>query len=180
MKELITAQLIVKEDFFEGKRVIIDFMDEFDSHDYVLVGNTMKGFFPIVSENHESENYKPRKFRFNIGSLNQYILTGEDTVKYVDELMPGDEVLVFGADGKHRTLHIARIKKEIRPFTRLCASDGNNTYVVIVQNGSTVALRTEDGIKAVCNMSVNDNIMVSEWNKASHLGNVVEEYVEEY
>lgn len=44
MKKLAVANFVDKEEFFEGKRVLLDFMENFDRDDCVFVGNTFSGF----------------------------------------------------------------------------------------------------------------------------------------
>lgn len=62
------------------------------------MGNTFTGFVALVSENHCDEKYRARSFRFNAGALHQYVLTGETETRYLDELVPGDCVLVKGKE----------------------------------------------------------------------------------
>lgn len=126
MRKLEKGVIISKDTFYEGQRILLDFMQNFDEHDYILVGNTNSGFIAVASETHFSPNYLPRRFRFNIGALHQYILTSEKEVKYADELKSGDTVLI-GKKDKYCELPIARVKKEIRPFVKItCECNGLN------------------------------------------------------
>ena len=178
MHELSLGEFIAKSDFFDGKRVLIDFMDNFASDDFVLVGNTHVGFVPVGGENHASEGYKPRSFRFNVGALHQYILTDENETRYIDELAPGDCVMIGNGKG-YKKYRIARIKIEIRPFCKLTFAAGKRTVEVILQSDATACALTENGIKPINELRKGDKCYVYEWGKATHLGTVKEEYCEE-
>ncbi|HKL93696.1 MAG TPA: 3-dehydroquinate synthase II [Clostridia bacterium] len=178
MERLELAEVISKESFFEGQRVLLDFMEQFEGSDYILVGNTNHGFVAITSENHSSPNYEPRSFRFNIGALHQYVLTDESRVKYADELKSGNTVLIGSKDG-FRKLPIARIKKEIRPFVKLCCKHGETIISVILQDEATTILFGENGVKLLSEVQVGDKVLVMPWGKASHLGKLKEEFCEE-
>ncbi len=176
--ELIEAKIVKVEKFYEGKRVLLDFMENFDSLDYILVGNTSNGFFPLVCENHESKDYMPRTFRFNCGAIHQYILVDNDKVKYIDELRPGDEVIIHSKN-ETKKYHIGRIKIEIRPFIKITACSDNTLFSVILQDGETIALWNKDNY-IHANQLKNDMIVyISKFGKATHLGNAIEEYIEE-
>lgn len=178
MKGLEFAEIVAKESFFDGQRVLIDFMEQFEEGDYILVGNTNHGFIAVVSENHDSPNYEPRSFRFNVGALHQYIFADENTVKYADELKSGDTVLI-GGKGGFRKLPIARVKKEIRPFVKLSCKYGETIISAILQTEATNALLEENGIKPLSEARIGDKILVRPWGKASHLGELKEEFCEE-
>ena len=178
MDKLILAKFISKEDFYEGKRILLDFMENFEREDCIFVGNTFSGFVPLVSENHFDEKYRARTFRFNAGALHQYILVSETETRYLDELVPGDQVLVR-TNGEYRQFHIARIKKEIRPFAKLKFSADNVTVESIVQSNATVSVLTDAGIKPIDALKQGDLSYVLKWGRASHLGNSKEEFCDE-
>ena len=179
MKELTIASYIKSEPFFEGQRVLLDFMDEFHDRDYMLVGNTNHGFVAVASENHASPNYLPRRFRFNIGALHQYVYVGESQVKYADEFKSGD--MVYIGNGTHaKTLPIARVKKEIRQFVKLTFECQGNEISVILQADATSAVLCPEGIKLIGELKAGDGVYVLPWGKASHLGSAKEEFVEEF
>jgi len=179
MNKLEIGKVVKIESFSEGKRVLIDFMDNFTEKDYVLVGNTMVGFLPLVSESHESENYMPRTFRFNLGAIHQYIMTDDNNVRYIDELSSGDYVTVFVGNTVNKFC-IGRVKKEIRKFTKLSVDYNGKVISAILQDGETTAILTPNGIRHIKQLSENDDVFVLPWGNATHLGNVIEEYVEEY
>ncbi len=179
MEKLVLANLISKEEFFDGKRVLLDFMENFNCEDCVFVGNTFSGFASVVCENHKSDNYRARTFRFNVGALHQYIMISETQTRYIDELEPGDKVLVRVGDDNYKQYHIARIKKEIRPFVKMKFKADEEDIDVILQSNATVSLLTENGIKSINDFEKGDCAYVLKWGKASHLGNVKEEFCEE-
>lgn len=179
MKKLVAANFVDKEEFFEGKRVLLDFMENFDREDCVFVGNTFSGFVPIVCENHESESYRARSFRFNVGALHQYILISETESRYIDELVPGDKVLIRNGTDTYKQLPIARIKKEIRPFVKMKFKSDEQNIEVILQSNATVSILTENGIKLLNDFNQGDTAYVLKWGKASHLGSIKDEFCEE-
>lgn len=179
MEKLVLANLVDKEEFFEGKRVLLDFMENFGREDCIFVGNTFKGFLPVVCENHKSENYRARTFRFNVGALHQYILISETETRYIDELVPGDKVLVRVGEDTYKQLPIARIKKEIRPFIKLKLKADEDFIDVILQSNATVSILTEKGIKLINDFVEGDSAYILRWGKASHLGNIKNEFCEE-
>lgn len=178
MEKLSEVNIAEIKKFHEGKRVLLDFMEQFDDTDYVLVGNTMDGFYPLVSENHDSKDYVPRRFRFNCGAVHQYIMVDMDKVRYLDELSIGDEVLVFRKNMPQK-YRIGRIKIEIRPFVRISSTNEKGSYSIILQDGNTIAFQYENSYAFLSNLKCKDKLFVYEWKKATHLGNVVDEFVEE-
>ncbi len=178
MEDLIWAKFVSAEKFFEGKRILLDFMENFEQKDCIFVGNTCAGFVSLVSENHSGENYKPRTFRFNAGALHQYIVLSETETRYLDELLPGDKVLIKTASGFGR-FPIARIKKEIRPFVKLTFHTEEQKVEVIAQSNATVSVLTPNGIKPIDALKENDEVLIRKWGKASHLGATKDEYCEE-
>lgn len=173
----ITATITSIRKFFSGKRLLLDFMEEFDATDSIFVGNTMSGLFLIPSENRQSINYLPRKFRFNAGAIHQYVAVPSG-VKYLDELMPGDEIII--ATQEHfKTVPVARTKCEIRDFVKIEAVTDNNTVSVVLQDGDTTALLTPQGLKYLAELKPGDSVFVRLYDHATHLGNPIDEFCEE-
>lgn len=179
MKELVNSSFISKEGFYEGKRILLDFMDNFDKDSCIFIGNTHSGFLPIASENHDGTNYRARSFRFNAGAIHQYVLVGESEVRYLDELQPGDKILVMCERGIYKQFPIARIKKEIRPFDKIKVLWDKINIEAVVQSNATVCLLTENGIKSIEDFKNGDNVYALPWGTASHLGLKKDEYCEE-
>lgn len=173
----ITATITSIRKFFSGKRLLLDFMEEFEATDSIFVGNTMNGLFLIPSENRQSVNYLPRKFRFNAGAIHQYVAVPSG-VKYLDELMPGDE-LIIATKEQLKTAPVARTKCEIRDFVKIEAVADDNTFSVILQDGDTTALITPVGIKYLAELKQGDPVFVRLYGHATHLGSSIDEFCEE-
>lgn len=181
MEKLKTGKVIRIEDFAEGKRVLLDFMLDITSDQYILVGRTMTGFIPVVSENHPSENYRPRSFRFNVGAMHQYIVQSDTSCRYIDELTSGDEIEIYNlnSDNGKTVLKIGRIKKEIREFVKIDVQYDEEIISAVLQKGETTAILTPNGIGRVLELKPGDDVYVLPFGKATHLGSVREEFVEE-
>ena len=164
--------------FDKGKRVLLDFMEEFSCNDCIFVGNTFYGFFALPSENHPSENYLPRPFRFNAGAINQYVLT-ENGVKYLSEVKMGDKIAVL-KNGNLTYYTIARVKCEIRDFCLIQATLLNQTFSVIVQNGDTTTFMGKNGLVFLKDLACGDEILIYPHNNPTHLGKEKQEFCEEY
>ena len=78
-----------------------------------------------------------------------------------------------------KKLPIARIKIENRPFIRIISECGGIEYSIIVQDGETVALYDKNHIIHTNKLTIGSKILVYPWGNATHLGNVVDEFVEE-
>ncbi len=179
MEKLTVANFVAEKEFFEGKRLLLDFMENFGREDCVFVGNTFNGFVPVVCENHESESYRPRTFRFNVGAIHQYIMVSETECRYIDELVPGDKVLIRTGTDTYKQMPIARIKKEIRPFVKMTFKTDEQTIEAVLQSNATVSILTENGIKLLSDFKKGDSAYVLKWGKASHLGSAKDEFCEE-
>ncbi len=173
----ITATITSIRKFYSGKRLLLDFMEEFDATDSIFVGNTMNGLFLIPSENRQSINYLPRKFRFNAGAIHQYVASPSG-VKYLDELIPGDEIII-STQAQLKTVPVARTKCEIRDFVKIEAIADNNTFSVILQDGDTTALLTPQGLKYLAELNPGTPVLVRLYDHATHLGNPIDEFCEE-
>lgn len=167
MMDTIIAKIVKISDFYTGERALLDFMRSFKATDAIFVGNTMYGFFLIPSENRPSENYLPRRFRFNVGAINQYIRT-ENGVIYADEITAGTAVMV--RTDKDESLPVARVKCEMRDFVRIEACAEGQLYSVILQKGKTSALITPEGIKYLDDLKTGDEVLILPFAKATHLG----------
>ena len=173
MMDTITAKIVKISDFYAGERVLLDFMRSFKATDAIFVGNTMYGLFLIPSENRHSEDYLPRRFRFNVGALNQYVRT-ESGVIYADEIKAGTTVIVRAT--KDESLPVARVKREIRDFVMIEACSEDQLYSVILQKGKTSALITPEGIKYLDDLKIGDEVVILPFAKATHLGYALDEF----
>ena len=96
-----------------------------------------------------------------------------------DTIVQGEATVLIGSKDGFRKLPIARIKKEIRPFVKLCCKHGETIISVILQDEATTILFGENGVKLLSEVQVGDKVLVMPWGKASHLGKLKEEFCEE-
>lgn len=160
-----------------GTRISIDFIDELEIDEYILVGNVCKGYLGILSECRKTETYPPREFRINAGAIHQYIYIGNNKTKYLSEIEPGDKICIFSKNGD-RTVAVGRIKKEKREMMRLVLKD-EDFISATLQIADSVHL-VADEIKSVIDLKVGDIIDVFKSDiVATHKGDSIEEYIVE-
>lgn len=172
------ATILEIKPFEKGKRVLLDFAQDFLPTDYIFVGNTFYGFFAIPSENRQSVDYLPRDFRFNAGAINSYILT-DTGVKYLTEIKCGQKVLVY-KNNSLTPLSVARVKCEIRDLTLVKAKLKDKEFSIIVQSGNTTAFVGKDNLIYLNELKVGDKVLIKPHEKSSHLGQEKIEFCEEY
>lgn len=160
-----------------GTRISIDFIDELEPDEYLLVGNISKGFVGVLSESRQTETYPPRKFRVNAGAIHQYIYMGENRTKYLSEICPGDEVYVSSVRGE-RYVSVGRIKKEKREMIRLVFKDEDCVSATLQKSDSVYLCSNE--CKCILDITPGDLVDVFKSEiKATHKGKAIEEYLVE-
>ncbi|MFB1049735.1 3-dehydroquinate synthase II [Paraliobacillus sp. JSM ZJ581] len=182
MEKLAIAEVVSITPIGLGARVCIDLIDELDALEGMLVGNTGNGYLSVLSENRSTATYPPRVFRLNGGAIHHYIYLGEGKTAYLSELKAGLEIPIWSNDGV-RKIAIGRVKVEKRSFLRVvCRVEGTNQEVsATLQEADSVHVRTADGeAKPVLELKAGDRLFCYPDQPGRHLGEKIEEEIEEY
>ncbi len=162
--------------FGTGLRVAIDFVDELGTDEGVLVGNTASGLVHVLGEHRATATYPQREFRVNAGALHQYVSTGPTSTCYLAEIRPGLELPVISLAGM-RAVTVGRVKREKRTFMRINTECGAS---VTVQDADSVYVGGPSA-KCVREVQVGDEVACfTAHGRATHLGEEVEEFIEEF
>lgn len=161
----------------EGLRVSIDFIDNLEETEGVLVGNTNKGFVLLLSESADTDYAPARPFRVNCGSVHQYIHMGDGKVKYLSDLLAGEKIPVVSTKGE-RYVSIGRLKKEKREMKRIELENGVSATL---QDVVSVRLFSDDETPIQFTNCTTGDLIVSAMGSGcgTHKGEVVDEYIEE-
>lgn len=172
--ELAESKIVEIMDMGEGTRAEIDFIDMLNEDEGVMIGNTGAGFLLVLAETRSTDTYPPRPFRVNVGSIHQYVYVGNNTTKYVSEIMPGDKVVVTNGVSE-RMVAVGRIKIERRPIKRIVLE---NTISASLQAADSIFLKGNDAvvhfIELQCESTVASFLSDS---TARHKGEAVDEFI---
>ncbi|WP_226037176.1 3-dehydroquinate synthase II [Aquibacillus saliphilus] len=178
--QLVEAEVKSVEPIGEGSRVCIDFIDQLNSDEGILVGNTGNGYIAVLSENRTTETYPARPFRVNCGALHQYLYLGDGKTTYLSEVKPGLEVLVL-KNGQTRKVAVGRVKIEKRQFLRVvCHYQGTEISATLQDSDSVHILTAEQSEKSIDNLKVGDSILCYPDQPGRHLGESIEEEISEF
>jgi 3-dehydroquinate synthase II len=128
-----------------------------------------------------------RPFRVNAGPVHSYILLADESTKYLEEVVPGDNVLVLDAHGATRTVTVGRCKIEPRPLLLLSFEADGARGQVFLQQAETVRLIVESGehgaleveARSVTEIQVGDRLRVRRTARGTHVGRAISARVEE-
>ncbi|GAU08450.1 3-dehydroquinate synthase II [Desulfoplanes formicivorans] len=163
-----------------GHRVCVDTLSLLDTGQGMLVGNTSGFSFLVHAETETNPYVAPRPFRINAGGVHSYAMLPEDRTAYLEELAPGREVLIVGADGKASTAIVGRCKTEIRPMLMVTARMGERTGCVFLQNAETIRLVRDDGTPvSVVLLAPGDRILCHQDAAGRHFGMRIQEDIRE-
>ncbi len=121
------ATVIAVKQVGSGERVCIDTCSILAEDEGMLVGSSSKSMFLVLSEAAEVDYISSRPFRVNAGPVHSYCAVPGGKTRYLSELGAGDEVLIFGRNGKScRRAIVGRAKVETRPLCMVVANiDGD-------------------------------------------------------
>ena len=167
-----------------GDRVALDFTSLLRMGEGGLVGSSAKLLALVHGETIEGTLVPARPFRVNAGPVHSYILLADGRTKYLEEVRPGDEVLVQDADGRARALTVGRCKIEPRPLLCLSFEADGATGQVFLQQAETVRVVVRGGgddfeVRSVTDVRVGDRLRVRRTVKGSHVGREISARVEE-
>ncbi|MDD4650494.1 MAG: 3-dehydroquinate synthase II family protein [Desulfoplanes sp.] len=142
---LEAAEVISVDPVGLGHRICVDTLSLLQTGQGMLVGNTSAFSFLVHAETETNPYVAPRPFRINAGSVHSYAILPDDRTAYLEELVPGREVLIVGADGTTSAAVVGRCKTEIRPMLLITARIGDVMGRVFLQNAETIRVVREDG-----------------------------------
>jgi 3-dehydroquinate synthase II len=163
-----------------GHRVCVDTSSLLETGQGMLVGNS-SGFTFLVHAETESNPYvAARPFRINAGAVHSYAVLPGDRTCYLEELAPGDQILVVAADGSTTLATVGRIKVEVRPMLLVRARAGERSGNIILQNAETIRLVRGDGMPvSVVKLQPGDEILCRTDVAGRHFGMRITEEIKE-
>ncbi|HTT25706.1 MAG TPA: 3-dehydroquinate synthase II [Thermoplasmata archaeon] len=162
-----------------GDRVLVDTTRLLRPDAGLLVGSTARFLFVVASEAEGSAFSGPRPFRVNAGAPHSYVLLADGTTRYLSELVAADRLLVARPGGPVESARVGRLKVERRPMVLIEARRGASRPTIFLQEAETVRLVGRRGPIAVTDLARGDRVLGVELAPGRHLGQVVEEHVEE-
>ncbi len=163
-----------------GHRVCVDTISLLSTGQGMLVGNSSAFTFLINAETESNPYVAARPFRINAGAVHSYACLPQDKTTYLEELAPGDEVLIAGADGDSFSAFVGRIKTEIRPMLLITAECDGQKGSVVLQNAETIRLVKKGGEPvSVVQIKVGDEVLCKTDQAGRHFGMRIKEEIRE-
>ncbi|MCI4366892.1 MAG: 3-dehydroquinate synthase II [Thermoplasmata archaeon] len=162
-----------------GDRVIVDTTRLLRADDGMLVGSAAHFLFHVISETTGSSFSSPRPFRVNAGAPHSYVLMADGSTRYLAELSPGDRVLIARRHGPTGSARVGRLKIERRPMVLVGVRRGARHPTIFLQEAETVRLLGTRGTVPVTALTVGQRLQGVALPPGRHLGDVVDEGVEE-
>ncbi|SDN45550.1 3-dehydroquinate synthase II [Desulfonauticus submarinus] len=160
-----------------GHRVCVDTVSLLKTGQGMLVGNSSKFTFLVHAETESNPYVSPRPFRINAGGVHSYTFLPADKTAYLEELRPGNEVLIVNENGEQEIAVVGRIKTEIRPMLLIEAEVDGLSGCVILQNAETIRLVGPEGPISVVNLQVGDKVKAYLDSAGRHFGMKIKEEI---
>lgn len=182
---LQTARITAIRHVGLGHRVCLDTLAIMHSGQGMLVGNSSAFTFLVHAETEHNEYVASRPFRVNAGAVHAYIRLPHDCTTYLEELKPGDELLIVNSDGSSSIAILGRVKIEIRPMLLIEAEavDANGEPrrgTTFLQNAETIRLTAPDGKPvSVVELKPGDEILCHLDDAGRHFGMRIKEEIRE-
>jgi 3-dehydroquinate synthase II len=163
-----------------GHRVCVDTISLLGTGQGMLVGNSSAFTFLVNAETESNPYVAARPFRINAGAVHSYACLPMDRTSYLEELAPGDEVLIASSDGGSFSAVVGRVKTEIRPMLLISAEFEGSGGSVILQNAETIRLVDKDGKPvSVVKLKVGDEVLCRPDQAGRHFGMRIQEDIRE-
>ena len=166
-----------------GDRVALDFTSLLRVGEGALVGSSAKLLSLVHGETLQGALVPARPFRVNAGPVHSYVLLADETTKYLDEIRPGDQVLITDAQGSQRSLTVGRCKVEPRPLLLISFESDGASGQVFLQQAETVRVMVEGeaGLepRSVTDLRVGDRLRLRRTAMGTHVGRAIRARVEE-
>lgn len=162
-----------------GDRVIVDTTSLLRPSEGLLIGSAAAFLYHVASEAIGSAFSRPRPFRVNAGAAHSYVLMADGCTRYLAELGAGDAVLAVEPRGPARSVRVGRIKIERRPLVVVLGDDEGTTRSIFLQEAETVRVSTTKGRVATTDLAAGAQLEGIRLPAARHLGQAVEESIEE-
>jgi len=176
----IRANVLSIENQGEGTRVCLDFIDALAADEGVLVGNTGHGYVLLLSENRVTATYPARPFRVNAGAIHHYLRLADDKVCYLSDVKAGMLVPVWTSGGTSRLVAIGRVKVEKRPMLRLSLDAGGVALSATLQDSDSIRFACPQHSLALLEISPDDHVLCQLDQPGRHIGERIEEYINEH
>jgi len=179
-QQLKLAKVLSIEPLGEGTRVCLDFIDALAADEGVLVGNTGHGYVLFLSENRVTATYPARPFRVNAGAIHHYLCLADDKVCYLSDVKAGMLVPVWTSAGQSRLVAIGRVKVEKRPMLRLCLDAGGVALSATLQDSDSIRFACQQSSLALPELKLDDTVLCQIDQPGRHIGERIEEYINEH
>ena len=128
-----------------GDRGCIDTTSLMTKDEGMIVGSTSAGGILVCSETHYLPYMELRPFRVNAGGVHSYVLSPDNSTRYISELKAGDKVLSINTKGDARVVAVGRNKIEKRPLLLIQGKIGDVEINTILQDDWHVRVMGADG-----------------------------------
>lgn len=163
-----------------GHRVCVDTLSMLKNGQGMLVGNSAAFTFLVNAETERNEFVAPRPFRINAGAVHAYALMPGDRTAYLEELAPGDAVLIVDHMGNAETAVAGRLKVEKRPMLMIRGKSGDREGTVFLQNAETIRLVRPGGkTESVVTLKAGDTVLCRLDRAGRHFGMRITEDIQE-
>lgn len=177
---LVAATVTAVEDAGLGHRVCVDTTSLLTTGMGLLVGNSSAFTFLVHAETEANPYVAPRPFRINAGAVHSYCAMPEDRTRYLEELRPGDALMVVHADGRTQRATVGRVKTEIRPMLRIDAEANGQRGTIFLQNAETIRLTQPDATPvSVVQLTPGDQVLCRLDTAGRHFGMRITEDIRE-
>lgn len=163
-----------------GHRVCVDTISLLETGQGMLVGNSSAFTFLVNAETESNPYVAARPFRINAGAVHSYACLPMDRTSYLEELAPGDEVLIASSDGGSFSAVVGRVKTEVRPMLLISAEFEGSRGSIVLQNAETIRLVDKGGKPvSVVKLKVGDEVLCKPDQAGRHFGMRIQEDIRE-